>query len=72
MMTDALLGKSLDEAQEIYKAFHDMLTSENKNDFDLEKLAIFESVKQFPVRVKCATLCCIHLTLPKRRKRNEY
>jgi len=57
MMTDALIGKNLEEAQEIYKKFHDMLTlEENTNSAGLEKLAIFESVKQFPVRVKCATL----------------
>lgn len=58
MMTDTLIDKSLDEAKNIYRNFHKLLTqdlSDNKKD-DLGKLEVFESVKQFPVRVKCATL----------------
>jgi nitrogen fixation NifU-like protein len=59
MMTVAIKGKSIDEAEEIFKEFHDMSmgildtdTQPNK----LGKLAIFAGVRDLPARVKCATL----------------
>jgi len=64
MMTEILKGKSRDEAKHLFEAFHDMCT---KDDFDLSKLADYDEdaverlvmlsgVKEFPIRVKCATL----------------
>jgi len=59
MMTEALKGKSEKEAEKIFEAFHRMVTGTANGDFDpadLGKLAIFEGVREFPVRVKCASL----------------
>ena len=59
MMTEALKGKSVAEAQPLFELFHTMLTSPLDQEPDLEalnKLAVFSGVREFPVRVKCATL----------------
>jgi nitrogen fixation NifU-like protein len=59
MMTEALKGKSVAEAQPLFELFHTMLTSPMDQEPDLEalnKLAVFSGVREFPVRVKCATL----------------
>ena len=60
MMTDALKGKSLDEAKALFEQFHTLLTSSSENKThtleNLGKIAVFSGVKQFPARVKCATL----------------
>ncbi len=59
LMTSMLEGKSIQEAQELFSKFHDMITSEpdtpvDKN--DVGKLIVFSGVREYPVRVKCATL----------------
>ena len=58
MMTRFLKGISIDELILIKDAFLSLLTEENPNHQDniLENLVIFKGVKEFPVRVKCATL----------------
>ena len=59
MMTEALKGKTLTEAQPLFERFHAMLTSPMDHEPDIEsldKLAVFSGVREFPVRVKCATL----------------
>ncbi len=59
MMTEALKGKTLAEAQPLFEKFHTMLTSPMDQEPDIEaldKLAVFSGVREFPVRVKCATL----------------
>src|SRR4029079_17963159 len=60
MMTEALKGKTRAEAEALFERFHDLLTgkdSEKKPDTpELGKLAVFSGVREFPVRVKCATL----------------
>ena len=59
MMTESLKGRSLVEVQAIFESFHDLLTTGNHADRDEEllgKLAVFGGVREFPVRVKCATL----------------
>ena len=55
MMTEALLGKTADEAQTIFTAFHQMLTQDD-NAVCAGKLAVLAGVKAYPARVKCATL----------------
>lgn len=59
LMTEALEGKTLEEAQTIFDRFHELLTSsvsvEAKVD-ELGKLAVFAGVRGYPMRVKCATL----------------
>jgi nitrogen fixation NifU-like protein len=57
MMTQAVKGKSKQEAEELFKGFHTMVTGdEDVSDDELGNLKIFEGVREFPVRVKCATL----------------
>ena len=59
MMTQALKGKSLDECRKIFETFHDMLTGDEDPQASAEtlgKLQVFSGVREFPIRVKCATL----------------
>lgn len=58
LMTEALKGKTIAEAQDIFNRFHDLLTTEKEPDLDkFGKLAALAGVRGYPARVKCATLC---------------
>ncbi len=57
LMTETLKGKTKEQAEAMIERFHDLLTKETKAGPDLGKLAVFSGVREFPVRVKCATLC---------------
>jgi nitrogen fixation NifU-like protein len=59
MMTESLKGKSLAEVDSLFKTFHELLTREpppKPDEAQLGKLAVFTGVREFPVRIKCATL----------------
>jgi nitrogen fixation NifU-like protein len=56
LMTEAVMGKPVEEAGRLFQAFHAMLTGGNDVHEDLGKLEALAGVKEFPVRVKCATL----------------
>ena len=58
MMTQALKGKTLQEAEAMFKSFHGMVTGQKKEGeaADMGKLKVFAGVSEFPARVKCATL----------------
>lgn len=57
LMTEALKGKTEAEAEALFKAFHALLTEDDAKASDaLGKLVVFEGVRAFPARVKCATL----------------
>lgn len=56
LMTAGLKGKSIDEADRIFHIFHRMVKGEGEDDGTLGKLAVFAGVREFPMRVKCATL----------------
>jgi nitrogen fixation NifU-like protein len=57
LMTSAVQGKSIAEAEQLFDAFHDMVTGAGaSSSAGLGKLAVLGGVKQFPMRVKCATL----------------
>lgn len=57
MMTEALKGKTVAEAEEIFKHFHELVTGKEAGDDEkFGKLAVFAGVREFPARVKCATL----------------
>jgi nitrogen fixation NifU-like protein len=57
LMTDALKGKTVDEARAIFDRFHDMvMSSPDAPAPDLGKLSVFAGVREFPTRVKCASL----------------
>ncbi|MBF8268777.1 MAG: SUF system NifU family Fe-S cluster assembly protein [Gammaproteobacteria bacterium] len=59
LMTDAMKGKTTAEAETIFNQFHELVTA-TRADPDLEKfgkLAALAGVREYPTRVKCATLC---------------
>ena len=57
LMTEALKGKSLDEAKKIFDAFHLLVTTGDESQVHLlGKLAVLKGVCEYPARVKCATL----------------
>ena len=57
LMTDALKGKTVAEARELFDQFHDMITSNPDTPAaDLGKLSVLAGVREFPTRVKCASL----------------
>ena len=68
LMTDALKGKSVTEARALFDAFHAMITSDPTTPLpdlsaearsakvELGKLSVFSGVREFPTRIKCASL----------------
>jgi nitrogen fixation NifU-like protein len=59
MMTESLKGKTRPEAEALFARFHDLITGESKaggNGPPLGKLEVFSGVREYPVRIKCATL----------------
>jgi nitrogen fixation protein NifU and related proteins len=56
LMTEAVKGKTVAEARRLFGGFHDLLTGEGEAGEELGKLAAFEGVREYPMRVKCATL----------------
>ena len=57
LMTESVKGKTVAEATELFRVFHDMLTGvAAEQGVDIGKLKVFEGVREYPVRVKCATL----------------
>jgi nitrogen fixation NifU-like protein len=57
LMTDSVKGRPLDEVRGIFERFHRMVTTPPDEDVeDLGKLSVLAGVRQFPVRVKCASL----------------
>ncbi len=58
LMTQALRGKTKDEARALFEDFHRLVTgtSPGEDPARLGKLAVFAGVSEFPVRVKCASL----------------
>ncbi len=59
MMTDSIKGKTLAQADELFERFHHMVTSTADDEIETEtlgKLGVFSGVREFPVRVKCASL----------------
>lgn len=59
LMTESVKGKTLEEVEIVFGRFHDLVTSDPDSEIDTEslgKLAIFAGVREFPVRIKCATL----------------
>ena len=56
LMTEAVKGKTRQQAESIFERFHELLTTDTKDLPDLGKLAVFSGVREYPARVKCATL----------------
>lgn len=60
LMTETLKGKTADQAQDYFACMHSLLTDGEVQCSDmasLGKLAALSGVREFPTRVKCATLC---------------
>ena len=60
MMTESLKGKTEAQVEALFERFHDLVTGKTAPDADsagLGKLVVFAGVRDYPVRVKCATLC---------------
>jgi nitrogen fixation NifU-like protein len=55
-MNQAVKGKSLAAANELFNRFHGLVTGKIDEEQNLGELVVFQGVSEFPVRVKCATL----------------
>jgi len=55
LMTEAVKGRTKADAEATFEKFHRLVTEGGDGD-ELGKLAVFSGVREFPVRVKCATL----------------
>jgi nitrogen fixation NifU-like protein len=55
LMTETLKGKTIEQVNTIFERFHQLLTTDSAVP-DMGKLAVFSGVREFPARVKCATL----------------
>ncbi len=58
LMTEALIGKTEAEAENLFKQMHALLTAEQAPDESkaVGKLRVLQGVRDYPSRVKCATL----------------
>jgi len=67
MMTESVKGRTLAEAEALFRRFHDLITrspaagggaedEEERQAAELGKLAVFSGVCEYPARVKCAAL----------------
>ena len=59
LMTEAVKGKSVAEADRIFEGFRRLVTraAPEPTKAEVGKLLVFSGVGEFPARVKCATLC---------------
>ena len=57
LMTEAVKGKSRAEALALFERVHRMLTDDAAPADELGKLAALSGVREYPARVKCASLC---------------
>ena len=57
LMTEALKGKTIDDARALFARVHEMVTSAPETAVpDLGKLSVLAGVREFPTRIKCASL----------------
>ncbi len=59
LMTEAIKGKGADEVRKLFERFHAVVTGPADEEVELEslgKLAVLAGVREFPMRVKCASL----------------
>jgi nitrogen fixation NifU-like protein len=72
LMTESVQGKSVEEAQGLFDEFHQMLTGvAEEQGVALGKLQVFEGVREYPVRVKCATLAWHTLNAAMEEKKKD-
>ena len=60
LMTEAVKGRTFEEVARLFESFHEMVTGDPSQKAEvpasLGKLSVMAGVREFPVRVKCATL----------------
>ena len=58
LMAEVLQGKTVEDAKDLFRGFHEMVAGDGVNpEAELpKKLLVFSGVREFPMRVKCATL----------------
>lgn len=56
LMTDALKGMSVNDARKLFTDMHNILTKGGELNNEYAKLNILSGVRQYPLRIKCATL----------------
>jgi nitrogen fixation NifU-like protein len=56
LMTEAIKGMSITDARELFGDMHNMLTTGEELDKNYFKLNILSGVREYPMRIKCATL----------------
>jgi nitrogen fixation NifU-like protein len=56
LMTEAVKGRPVAEVEALFRDFHALLTDVPPADRDFGKLQVLSGVREFPARVKCATL----------------
>ena len=74
VMTTLLKGKSQADARALFERFHGMITSDHNAPLDSEslgKLAVFGGVREYPIRIKCATLPWHTMLAALKGKRDE-
>jgi nitrogen fixation NifU-like protein len=57
LMTEAVKGKTRSEALQLFDRVHRLLTDDAARTDELGKLAALSGVREYPARVKCASLC---------------
>lgn len=73
VMTTAVKGKKLNEVQALFDIFQKVVKSDRGEPVDVDalgKLAVFAGVRDFPVRIKCATLAW-HTLIAALKNRDE-
>lgn len=72
LMTDALMGMTVEKAKLLFERFHTMLTDQTACvPENMDKLTVLAGVKEFPARVKCATLAWHTLMAVLEQKENK-
>ena len=59
LMTESVMGRSRREVKDTFERFHELVTSRTDHEVShdgLGKLAVFSGVREYPMRVKCASL----------------
>ncbi len=56
MMTEMVKGRTVAEARDLFHRFHRLVTAEDGDGDGLDELEALSGVREFPIRIKCATL----------------
>jgi SUF system NifU family Fe-S assembly protein len=60
ILSEIMIGKTVSEAMEIAVNFLNMVSNRDYNEqMDLEEASVFSGVKQFPARIKCASIAWV-------------